>query len=98
MIVPRNIEKPPLGNIPNSLLPIVDLEAEATTMRNAVVLANRAADALRDYNKAQQAANGIPPEKRVILQKGADHVVPLDANDEAKLHDGMDWLLSHPRG
>jgi pimeloyl-ACP methyl ester carboxylesterase len=30
---------------------------------------------------------------RVILQHGADHVAPLNAEDEQTLQDGMDWLL-----
>ena len=46
----------------------------------------------------QQINAAYAGEKRIILQNGADHVVPLNAADEAKLHDGMDWLLSHPRG
>jgi hypothetical protein len=37
--------------------------------------------------------------KRVIFQRGADHVTPLNSADEAALHDGMDWLIqqaAHP--
>jgi pimeloyl-ACP methyl ester carboxylesterase len=36
-------------------------------------------------------------EKRMILQRGADHADPLDEATEAQLHEAMDWLLKRPR-
>ena len=36
-------------------------------------------------------------EKRLILQRGADHADPLDAATEAELHEAMDWLLKRSR-
>jgi uncharacterized protein len=34
-------------------------------------------------------------EKRVIRQRGADHVAPLSDSEQRALDEGMDWLLSH---
>jgi pimeloyl-ACP methyl ester carboxylesterase len=41
----------------------------------------------------QRIHDAYQGDKRLILQRGADHADPLDAATEAELHDAMDWLL-----
>lgn len=50
------------------ILPMVDLEAIADSGPGASALANRSAQALIRYIEAEQAANGIEREKRVVLR------------------------------
>jgi hypothetical protein len=71
----------PLGRIPGvvtasaminqdsgGVLPIVLIRGTATTPQTAVGLAERAGAALRGYIQREQAANGIPRDRRVDLE------------------------------
>ncbi len=57
----------PAGPSSSSVLPIVNVRAIAFSPRGAILLANRAAEALRTYVEEQQTENGVPPRERVQL-------------------------------
>ena len=43
----------------------------------------------------QRIAAAYAGPTRIIVQANADHADPLGPADEAKLHEGMDWLFEH---
>jgi hypothetical protein len=51
------------------VLPLVNVSATATSPTRAFLLTERASAALRSYIEQQQSVNGIPQERRIILDE-----------------------------
>lgn len=60
--------QPTLPGNSTAILPFFQLTALSTSAHAAVDLADRATQALISYVRAEQNANGIAPEKRIVLQ------------------------------
>lgn len=52
----------------NGTLPVVSITATGFSLRGAVLLGQRAADALRTYVEQQQIATGIPSDQRIEVR------------------------------
>ena len=73
---------------------------ELDSLANARACKSRAVFLVADSDRTippkyqQRIVDAWAGQKRLIVQKGADHVAPLDAEAETRLHAGMDWLLA----
>jgi pimeloyl-ACP methyl ester carboxylesterase len=68
--------------------------ARAATAPAIFLLAQRDRTIPLEYQR--RIADAYAGQKQIILQRGADHYVPLNAEDEAKLQTAIDRLVSMP--
>jgi pimeloyl-ACP methyl ester carboxylesterase len=85
---------PVAWQIPEDLDSIAN--AHASTAPVIFLLAERDRTIPIEYQR--QIAGAYAGQKQIILQRGADHCVPLSDDDEAELQRAIDWLAARPVG
>ena len=65
--------------------------AKASIAPAIFLLAERDRTVPLEYQR--RVADAYAGQKRIILQRGADHVAPLSAQEERDLNEGMVWMM-----